>query len=640
MASGPPRSGRADAARCSSPAGLSPLPRRVASGLAGPVAASRRGALGAPGAPGLQRPQPRSGLVLPGPAALARLAPVRGGPTGAFSASWGLHGLSPALSVGHVGLRVVRGAEWGVRARAASRRDGGSLRGAGRKGVAASGLESGSGGSRRVASQAETAPSRGEAARAAVSTREETELVSEYVRDDESDGLSARRVVAEGDARFQAEERERVPFQGEGERGGVLPFPGGVEGRERARERGAGGDASSAGEREASSPPPGSAVLGEREASSSMAGPGVGSLPPSPPPPAGSLASGSAPPLVRPSATPAAVRPYPAWVAALRAACFFTWLYSWSLILLFVMVLVYPWVKRADPQRRTLMHRINALWARISLWPFVRLEIRREAVPRGEEEEEGTGAGGMGRRRGEEEGVAEVEAMSRPPLSASDSTSGASTHAAGLVAKGGAASLPPGPAPIYVANHCSALDILSLLVALPGFKFVARSATFRVPVLGWAMRLTGHVRLHRSDSRSHAKALKTCRELLAVGAPVLFFPEGTRTRDGRLDAFKDGAFVAAAKAKAPIVPVTLSNTGGVMPPRREWLLWPGTVKVTVHAPIQTEGRNPRAVRDQARRVIAQELERMQRERDEQGKEETEATGDEDTVLECKGGGET
>jgi 1-acyl-sn-glycerol-3-phosphate acyltransferase len=67
---------------------------------------------------------------------------------------------------------------------------------------------------------------------------------------------------------------------------------------------------------------------------------------------------------------------------------------------------------------------------------------------------------------------------------------------------------------------------------------------------------------------------------------VLFFPEGTRSSDGRMYGFKKGAFSVAAKAKVPVVPITLIGTGDLMPNKKEGFLYPGKVRVVIHPAIQ------------------------------------------------------
>jgi 1-acyl-sn-glycerol-3-phosphate acyltransferase len=98
----------------------------------------------------------------------------------------------------------------------------------------------------------------------------------------------------------------------------------------------------------------------------------------------------------------------------------------------------------------------------------------------------------------------------------------------------------PGPdeGAVYVANHQSFLDIYTLFQLGRPFKFISKTSNFLIPIIGWSMYLTGHVPLKRMDKRSQMECLKTCLELVKQGVSVLFFPEGTRSVDGKMAAFK------------------------------------------------------------------------------------------------------
>jgi|TARA_B110000459_G_scaffold181214_1_gene208458 1-acyl-sn-glycerol-3-phosphate acyltransferase len=82
------------------------------------------------------------------------------------------------------------------------------------------------------------------------------------------------------------------------------------------------------------------------------------------------------------------------------------------------------------------------------------------------------------------------------------------------------------------------------------------------------------------------ETLKICRETLQKNGSVLFFPEGTRSKDGTMAEFKKGAFSVAAKEKVPIVPITIVNAGGIMRNGKEWMLRKGEIKVIVHPRIE------------------------------------------------------
>lgn len=91
--------------------------------------------------------------------------------------------------------------------------------------------------------------------------------------------------------------------------------------------------------------------------------------------------------------------------------------------------------------------------------------------------------------------------------------------------------------------------------------------------------------INRVDRRSQLDCLKQCGELLKQGASVLFFPEGTRSKDGKMHEFKKGAFSVASKAKVPVIPITLIGTGDLMPNAKEYMLYPGRVEVVIHKPV-------------------------------------------------------
>jgi 1-acyl-sn-glycerol-3-phosphate acyltransferase len=121
-----------------------------------------------------------------------------------------------------------------------------------------------------------------------------------------------------------------------------------------------------------------------------------------------------------------------------------------------------------------------------------------------------------------------------------------------------------GPA-VIVANHLSLVDILVLYGLYRPFKWVSKAEIFRVPAVGWNMVLNDYVRLTRGDRESIRAMMEHCRRHLAQGSPVLIFPEGTRSRDGKLQAFKDGAFRLAFETKAPVIPVAIQGTYETLP---------------------------------------------------------------------------
>ena len=118
---------------------------------------------------------------------------------------------------------------------------------------------------------------------------------------------------------------------------------------------------------------------------------------------------------------------------------------------------------------------------------------------------------------------------------------------------------------VIVANHASLIDILVLYCLYRPFKWVSKAENFKIPFVGWGMVLNDYVPLVRGDRDSVVRMMAECDRHLAMGSPVLFFPEGTRSRDGGLGAFKDGAFELAVRHGVPVVPVALHGTGRALP---------------------------------------------------------------------------
>ena len=117
---------------------------------------------------------------------------------------------------------------------------------------------------------------------------------------------------------------------------------------------------------------------------------------------------------------------------------------------------------------------------------------------------------------------------------------------------------------VLVANHQSHADILTVLHLAHPFKFVAKKDLFWIPFLGWALSLVGYIPLDRSSRVSGKEVMKRASQYLGRGTSVLFFPEGTRSRDGEIHDFRVGAFKIAAEHDVPVVPIVIYGTRDVM----------------------------------------------------------------------------
>jgi len=118
---------------------------------------------------------------------------------------------------------------------------------------------------------------------------------------------------------------------------------------------------------------------------------------------------------------------------------------------------------------------------------------------------------------------------------------------------------------VIVSNHQSQLDILVAFHLFYPFKWVSKIEVFRLPFIGWNMRLNQYIPLIRGDKESIKKMLATCEAAIAKGCSVYFFPEGTRSKTGVLKDFKQGAFTTAKKMQVPILAVAINGTHKALP---------------------------------------------------------------------------
>jgi len=149
--------------------------------------------------------------------------------------------------------------------------------------------------------------------------------------------------------------------------------------------------------------------------------------------------------------------------------------------------------------------------------------------------------------------------------------------------------IPAGQRCVLVANHTSAADIPILFGHLPfQFRVIAKESLFKIPILGWCMRLAGYISIDRSNPKKAIRSLKQAAKRLREGYPALVFPEGTRSKTGELQPFKMGAFLLAIEAGVPVVPVGISGSFDILV-RDSMRIRPGVqVHVYIGPPINTE----------------------------------------------------
>jgi 1-acyl-sn-glycerol-3-phosphate acyltransferase len=153
----------------------------------------------------------------------------------------------------------------------------------------------------------------------------------------------------------------------------------------------------------------------------------------------------------------------------------------------------------------------------------------------------------------------------------------------------GTENITPGASYIITPNHQSFADILALFVNLPiPFSWVIKKELLKIPLFGKALGATGAICLDRSDREKSVESLKEGSAKLSDGWSVVIYPEGTRTPDGLLHAFKKGAFMMAVQTGIAILPVTCNGAFKVMP-KRTFLFRPGHITLTIGNPILTKG---------------------------------------------------
>jgi 1-acyl-sn-glycerol-3-phosphate acyltransferase len=190
----------------------------------------------------------------------------------------------------------------------------------------------------------------------------------------------------------------------------------------------------------------------------------------------------------------------------------------------------------------------------------------------------------------------------------------AGVKAAGIrVEVSGQENVPAGTSCIFIANHVSNLDPPVLFPVLPGMSSVLlKKELMRIPILGMAMRMGKFVPVERGVRRDAPQAsVAAAAAALRSGLHMVIFAEGTRSKDGRLAAFKRGPFYLAMETGAPIVPVAISGTQRMMR-KASCAVRPGVAKVQMLPaiyPAEYESRDElmRAVREEIAEALPEEM---------------------------------
>lgn len=155
---------------------------------------------------------------------------------------------------------------------------------------------------------------------------------------------------------------------------------------------------------------------------------------------------------------------------------------------------------------------------------------------------------------------------------------------------------------VVVCNHQSEYDIFLVYGWLKlDLKWVMKAELRKIPGVGIGCEKAGHIFIDRSNPEQARQAVRRALDRVGDGIGILFFPEGTRSMDGRLKPFKKGAFRTAAAQGLPILPVTLVGTRDIQRPK-SLLIFPGRVRMVIHPPIEVRGDSPEQIMELMQRT--------------------------------------
>jgi 1-acyl-sn-glycerol-3-phosphate acyltransferase len=165
---------------------------------------------------------------------------------------------------------------------------------------------------------------------------------------------------------------------------------------------------------------------------------------------------------------------------------------------------------------------------------------------------------------------------------------------------------------VMVSNHESFVDMLLLSHLKMEMKYLSKESFLRIPLVGWMMKMSGDVSVLRGDRSSGAAALIVCEKWLKRKMSVMIFPEGTRSFDGEMRGFKDGAFILAIRTQTPMLPVVVHGTRSALR-KSDWRMGDAKAEVRVLEIIETTGmtlNDVPALRERVRDAMIAEIAKM------------------------------
>ena len=153
----------------------------------------------------------------------------------------------------------------------------------------------------------------------------------------------------------------------------------------------------------------------------------------------------------------------------------------------------------------------------------------------------------------------------------------------------GAENADPGRTYVVACNHQSQYDIFLVYGWLKlDLKWVLKAELRKAPGVGIGCEKAGHIFVERGNPEQTRKSISDALERVGDGVGVLFFVEGTRSKDGKLRPFKKGAFRVATSQNLPVLPVTIIGTRDIQKPK-SMMIFPGKVRMVIHPAIEVDG---------------------------------------------------
>ncbi len=173
----------------------------------------------------------------------------------------------------------------------------------------------------------------------------------------------------------------------------------------------------------------------------------------------------------------------------------------------------------------------------------------------------------------------------------------------------GRENITPNTSYVFVANHQGAYDIFSIYGWLNhDFRWMMKIGLRKIPLVGYSCEKAQHIFVDKSTPAALRRTMDRAEHLLSGGMSVVVFPEGARSRNGKMSSFKRGAFLLAQEFNLPVVPITINGAFDVMPRYKKLPRW-GHITLTIHRPIKAgaNGHDMSALLSETHSIIESSL---------------------------------